>query len=126
MTAKISTTSLIDMKLNYRMPKENFDTSKNHNPVLHVFMPARGLLVECDFPSENHFEEFKRQNESYITSGVIIIGDKVKGAQVEKQSKDINIKTVKKVEAAFDKAVDRVKDMAKDAKINMRIDTVKE
>lgn len=126
MTVKISTTSLVDMRLNYRMPKENFDVSKSHNPVLHIFMPARGLLVECDFPSENHFEEFKRQNEAYITSGVIIIGDKVKGTQVEKQAKDINEKAVKKVEAVFDKAIDKVKDMAKDAKINMKIDTVKE
>lgn len=126
MTVKISTTSLVDMRLNYRMPKTNFDSTRSHNPVLSVYMPARGLLVECEFPSENHFEEFKRQNEDYITSGVIIIGDKVKGAQVEKQAKDVNSRVVKKAEAMFDKSVERVKDMAKDAKIKMNIETIKE
>lgn len=123
MVYKISSTSFNDIILHYRMPSTE---NKGHiNPVLSLTIPARALLCDCAFPSDEHFEEFKKQNKDYIDQGLIIINTKVKGAELEKIAVKQSSDKDKKIKEKFDSNLETIAESAKKNKIKMSFNVEK-
>lgn len=89
MSYKIKITNILDasIKAFYRMPKP--EGEKKYAPVIEVQIQPRALLNDVIFPDENHYKEWKRQNEHLFTKGYLLEDDKVTEKELQGKSDEI-------------------------------------
>lgn len=105
----ITNTRANPLALLYRAPKS--DASKDApSQLIRVELIGRALRTPVTFASEEHFSAFKSQNAELLSTGTILLGDKVKEKEAEKvneanastETKDVREKKGKTIKVLED------------------------
>lgn len=85
LSVKISNALNNPLKLNYSVVENDI------RKVLTIELPSRALLHNCYFTKKEYYDAFVKQNEPFIASEKIIIGD-TKESALENANVDNNVK----------------------------------
>lgn len=117
---KITTTSLSPMCLFYRIG------DKDNSRVIEVPLPARALMHEVVFANDTMYNAFIEQNQRFIDSQKIIIGDAVKANKVEqineKKSAEEHKAAAKTTENAVKAVENAINAKSKNAKMKISVE----
>ena len=116
MVIKLSTTIDKNLFLNYRMPA---DKSTQKPPVIEIYLPPRALLCEVEFTSQEHYEEFKKQNLQLFNSGIVIESQKIKEKELKAIQDKNNQINMKRVSDTINKNVEKLHVIADEANIKL-------
>lgn len=114
---KISSSCDNVIHANYRMPGEN-------SPVLEVSIQPRALLNDVAFPSERFYEEWSRQNSSFLESGLLVVGQATEKLLKARQEEAVK-KTKKEVGETVDSVVDKVHAVADEVGGSVKVEIEK-
>lgn len=123
MVVKITNTKINALTLCYRMPKA--PEQERANPVLEINLPARALLQEVSFPSEEYFNAFKSQVSDYIERGDIIIGKSNEKEAIKKNESNAKIDKGE-VSEKIDKNTKQLENSAGSVKAKMKMQIKKD
>jgi hypothetical protein len=118
MTVFLTSTSDRTIEFNYRLPNGQVATKT---------ILAYALNNEVDFPSEEIYDSFKRQNAIYFSGDKpILIEGKSTGSKAERIYVDREKTNAKKITASAKAAADHVASATQDSgvKINVDVDAV--
>ena len=105
MVVKITNTKINPLTLYYRVPG-----NEDKRPLVSVHIPSRALNYAVPFSDEQHFLEFKRQNEQLLASEVIIIGDHTKESTAMRINEDNAKRDVAEIREKKEKVVKAFED----------------
>lgn len=101
---KISSSSDNIIYANYRMPG-------NNSPILEVAIQPRALLNDVAFPSEVFFEEWSKQNSSFLESGLLVVGSATE-KQLKAKQKENTVSAKKAAVEAVEETMGKVQAVA--------------
>lgn len=120
MGVKIKLTNCLNsnLKLNYRMPSDNLNGRAN--PVLSIILQPRALLNEVELPSQNHYNEFKKQNQTFFDNGIVIEG-KTTEKQAQSNNKKSGERATRKAKESANKTIEKIQDGANNVSAKLTI-----
>lgn len=107
-SVKISNSMNNWLKLNYSIGEGI------NRKIITIELPPRALLQECNFASEDYYNAFCKQNESFIDEKRVIISNNVKESTLQNASIDNAKKDKKQAISKKDKIVSSIEKAVSD------------